>query len=218
MEAAGEDGKHWFLWLRLQELSREAAAAYWSHSTLKMLHQPQIRGKTHSPSPLFYVRGGRTQMPVWIMIWNRLFTDLLLYEGDDYIAETSEIECRWQLKRGLSVLLRRDWTEKYSKEERRGLENPTCWKTKIRPIHADTHTHMHTHKHTPNLQEVRASALKARRANIVRCTPARTSKCIHTHCLSTHDCFSQQYSIHHLFPPLYMLIEHRNRQKKPKSK
>ena len=60
------------------------------------------------------------------MIWNRLFTDLLLYEGDDYIAETSEIECRWQLKRGLSVLLRRDWTEKYSKEERRGLENPTC--------------------------------------------------------------------------------------------
>ena len=46
-----------------------------------------------------------------------------------------------------------------------------------------THTHMHTHKHTLNLQEVRASALKARRANIVRCTPARTSKCIHTHCL-----------------------------------
>lgn len=172
-----EDGKHWFLWLRLHEPSREAAAAYWSHLTLKMLHQRLMRSKMHFPRRCFMSKEGghKCLFELWSGI-ETVYWFATLWR-DDYIAKTSEIEHRWQPKRGLSVLLWMEWTENTVKKHY-GLEDPMFWKPKIRPIHAHTNTHI------PNFQGSELVYGKhTEQIDILRCMPACTYKCIHTHCL-----------------------------------
>lgn len=143
-----EDGKHWFLWLRLQEPSREAAAAYWSHWTLKMLHQPLVCSKMHFPRRCFMSKGGRTQMPVWIMIWNRdrllicYFMKGWLHWQDkwDWVPLAAEMRAECCVMDGLD--------RKYTKDTLRSGEfNVPKTKNQVYSC-GHTHTYKHTHRHT----------------------------------------------------------------------
>lgn len=115
---------------------------------------------------------------------------------DDYVAKTSEIEYRWQPKRGLTFLSENTVKNCY------GLETPMLKSQKS--IHAYTcaRTRTHTCTHGSDFQGSQLMADKhTEQIDILRRTPACSYKCIHTHCLFVYAWLFSTTIFHHLFPP-----------------
>lgn len=129
--ACWEDGKHWFFFLA--EVTGALQGGSW-----RILKPHAV--KMHFPHRRFMSKGGRTQTPIWITMWNRerllirYFMKGWLHRRDkwDWVPLAAD-------KR--RVALWTDRTENAVKKKRLVWGNTIFWRAKIRPIHADTHKH-----------------------------------------------------------------------------
>lgn len=160
----------------------------------------------HFPRCRFMSKGGRTQTPIWITMWNRerllirYFMKGWLHRRDkwDWVPLAAD-------KRRVALWM--DWTENAVKKKPLGLGNTIFWQAKIRPIHADTHTQTRT-----QFWRVKASVWKARWGKKKSSqTQACTWKYIQTRGLFVHAWLSPTTIFHSSFVShLFILIGCRN--------